>query len=121
MAKVTEEQKKEIVDFYVESKNAGEKYEGLDHIVKTLSEDYNVSVPVIRGLLVSAGVYVRKEVATKVANTSGTKVEYADAFRAVTGKKLSSVENMSKADLIDLWNWHVEQWCTAVAEVNNNG
>jgi len=83
-----------------------EDYAARTAVVKELSEEYEVSVNVIRSRLVAEGVYKAKE--KGVASEKGkSKADVVKAFEAVSGKTLKSMEKMTAKDLNELWDWVV--------------
>ena len=114
MTTLTKEQVDKLVGRYTSAVAEGLAYAERTALVEEMANETNVTKNVVIGVLVAEGVYVRKEKENTI--TEGTKNDYADAFRAVTGKKMTSLENLTKKDLIDLWNWHVEVWAADKAD-----
>ena len=108
MSKFTKEQAEAIVDVYVESKDAGDDYKARTEVVKTLAANYKVSEPVIRGTLVAADVYKKKEVAAKSATSGTNKEDLAKAIEASFGVEMKSLRNMTVKDLKAFWGKIVE-------------
>lgn len=95
------------VDTYVEAVQEGEEYEALTKLVEFLAIKFNVTIPAIRGTLVSAGVYV-KATKEKVAGSTDDKDAIVKAMEIVSGLKLNSFNNASKKDLVAFWDYLVK-------------
>jgi hypothetical protein len=118
--KFTDSQVDVIVGTYVAAVDEGADYAARDVILKELAEDMDVTVNVIRGKLVAEKVYVGKEAKAKSdAVKVGSKEDYRKAFEVATGKSLKSMENMTKADLVTLWDYMVNTFDQAVADAGN--
>ena len=109
MSKYNAEVVDAVVGTYVASVEAGDSYDERNAVMETLAGEYEVSVNAIRGILVSEKVYVKKEEAKASGETAKTtKADVANAFRAVTGLELKSLDNMTKKDLDAFWAKFVE-------------
>lgn len=114
MSKFTKEQIATIVGTY-EADAIGQDYDARTAVVADLADEFKVTVPVIRGVLVAEGVYVKKEAATgKVAVAKVNKGEIVGAFEAAFGIKLPSMDKMTGKDLVVFWDRFVE-----MSEVRN--
>ena len=78
---------------YVGAENDAQRAE----VVKTFAQKLEVTVPSVRGKLVSEGVYIAKVKATTGSGTS--KDSFANAVRAMTGLELRSATKMTRNDL----------------------
>lgn len=74
--------------------------------VKEMADELNVTVPSLRGKLVSEGVYVAQEPKVEANGVAGlTKTDFIKALEAVTGKKLPSFAKATKKDVETVWNY----------------
>lgn len=116
--KFTDAQVDVMVGTYVAAVDEGADYAARTEVLKELAEDMDVSVNAIRGKLVAEKVYVGKEAKEKTeAAKVGSKEDYRKAFEAATGKSLKSLENMTKKDLVTLWDYMVNTFDRAIADV----
>ena len=102
--KFNTEQLDTILGTYATSVDAKDDYDARRDVVKALAVDFKVSEPVIRGVLVSAKVYIPK--ADAKASTSGiktTKEDVAKAIEIYVNVKMPSLRNMTKKDLDGFW------------------
>lgn len=109
MSKYTVEQVAKIVGTY-EADAVGQDYATRTEVVKQIAKAMNLTEGNVRGVLVSENVYEKKEVTKKddEAVKGATKESYANAFRASFGVEVPSMSNMTKKDLVALWNKFVE-------------
>ena len=110
MSKFTESETAGIVGGYSDAVAAGFDYDQLVNEVKTIAKSFDVSVPVIRGVLVAAKVYVAKPKASpSTDNTAGgmDKAAIVKAIGAIVGKDVPSFEKATKKDLTVFWDWMV--------------
>ena len=107
MSNFTEDQTADIIDRYMDVMEAdyAERAKRLEGIAAI----YDKTVPQIRGVLVAAKVYIKKE-ATKTTDSEGDSMDKEAILKAitiVTGKDMPSFKNASKKDLTTLWEWIV--------------
>lgn len=77
-----------------------EAYEVRSKLVAEMADELGVTVPSLRGKLVSAGVYKSQEKAVEANGEKGLeKADYIKALEALTGQKLTSFGNATKKDL----------------------
>lgn len=105
MSKFDKDQLSVIVGTYEAS--AGEEYEVRSAVMADLAAEFNVSVPSIRGILVSAKVYKAKPKSIAAGGRGATKAELAKGVGACVGKELPSLTNMTAKDLQALMDWIV--------------
>lgn len=115
--KFTDAQVDVIVGTYVAAVDEGADYAARAAVMAEMAEDMGVSINAIRGKLVAEKVYIGKASTEKSeAAKVGSKEDYRKAFEAATGKSLKSMENMTKKDLVTLWDYMVNTFDRVVAD-----
>lgn len=110
MSKLTEDQVTSLRDEYIAMVNAGADYDARQAFIEVTAKEMKVTVPTIRGKLVSEKVYVGKQKVDKSeTGDSESKMDIVAALAAVSGKDMPSLAKASKKDLETLWNWIVLQ------------
>ena len=87
---------------------ADKDYETRSETVAQLAEEFGLTVPEVRGVLVTAGVYKAKEAGVAgAAKAAVSKEELVKAFEAVTGTKLPGLSGASRKALQAVWDYLV--------------
>ena len=102
---LTKENKDLIISDYLECVN--NDYDTRVLVVANLAASFEVSVPTIRGILVTAKVYKAKEKTTS-ETTSNKKEEIVKALEAISGESLQSFNKATKKDLEAFWGYVVK-------------
>lgn len=120
--KYTEAQVDTMVGNYNAAVEQGADYAARTTVVKELATEMGFSEGQVRSKLVAEGVYKGKEKVKAADGKSnvGTKEDYRKAFEAATGLALASMENMTKKDLVALWEWKVNTFDRAVADAGTD-